>query len=77
MSLNPNYKLMNCLTCGRDTISSSGMCNRCLRYGKQQMPSEGKDRKVIQFDGDPITFQIKENEDNYNEDFSEDFSEKD
>ncbi len=50
--VNPNNEIMCCLSCGRDTESSSGICYRCgSPYGFQV--SDQKGRKILKIDGDP------------------------
>ena len=49
--INPHNKLMNCLSCGRDTKRKSGYCYRCISHygfpeGKGQI-HDVKDRTRI------------------------------
>jgi predicted amidophosphoribosyltransferase len=53
MSVNPNFEIMCCLGCGRDTTASGGCCYRCIGRGQQGV-DERKDRPVVRFDGNPI-----------------------
>lgn len=51
---NPAGKLINCLSCGRDTCAKSGYCSRCLGHTAQI--SDTRDRPVLGCDGDPVVY---------------------
>ncbi len=65
--VNPSHETMCCLSCGRDTQSSYGLCCRCSgrgSFGGTQGVPESKDRPVLQIDGDPsYKYESEDNDD--------------